>query len=211
MDTNKYVAYTLGLLWADGSIGFANNRTKTPIIKHSCVSTDYDDISKAINIAYPFRNFITKNIGSYSTKKNSMVCSWMSNRKLGQFLIDNDYRNKSTSPDKILSLIDPKFKRYWFRGYFDGDGCLSIKYKGHKSLTFTSCSTQDWRFVKDLFVELKIEKFKERIVKSRGFESSQIRITRKEDILKFCNYIFEDYDNVGLKRKYEKYLILLQH
>ena len=36
----KEIAYLLGLLWADGNVSFANNTSKTPIIRHNAIEED---------------------------------------------------------------------------------------------------------------------------------------------------------------------------
>ena len=45
---------------------------------------------------------------------------------------------------------------------------------------------------------------------SVGKSGSQIRITNKKGIKLFGNYIYQNYDDIGLSRKYKKYLEITQ-
>ncbi|MFW6246945.1 MAG: LAGLIDADG family homing endonuclease [bacterium] len=200
---NKEIAYILGLLWADGHVTFANNKSKTPIIKHNTKTDDNETFLKILQFSGEWRTFISDNTGSYSKTPKKIATNWISNRELGEFLIQCDYRNKTTSPDKILGLIPIHLKKYWFRGFFDGDGSATIKPKGHRSMAFTSSDKQNWSFIINLFNEINILNYKHRIIESRGGKSSQIRITNKRDLMVFDNYLYDDYDEsqMGLYRK----------
>jgi len=201
-------SYILGLLWADGTVIFANNNAKTPQIKHSTKKEDNIDFRKIFENTGNWGIYETINRGSYTKSNNILQVNWTSNRQLGEFLIKNDYRDKTKSPDKIISIFNDIEKQLWFRGFFDGDGSVTIIPKGHHSIAFTGQKEQDWSFVKSLFDEIKIQNYRERIVTSRGGFSSQIRITNKKDLLKFRNYLYNDSVEISLKRKYEKFMLL---
>lgn len=199
----KEIAYILGLIWADGNISFANNNAKTPIVKHTSKPSDNVIFLKILNSVGSWNSFSNKNIGSYAKTPKMISTNWISSRLLGEFLINHNYKLKHLSPDLILSKIPPNLKHYWFRGYFDGDGSVTIKYKGHHSIAFTSCAEQDWGFVVSLFHEIGILNYKIRIINSRGGKSSQIRVSNKSDLLKFEEYLYLNYsdDELGLPRK----------
>jgi hypothetical protein len=150
----------------------------------------------------------TRNQGSFTKKNNILEVNWTSNRELGEFLIQNDYRNKIKSPNKILNKLGVLEKQLWFRGFFDGDGSITIIPNGHHSIAFTGSKFQNWEFIKNLFNEIGIERYKERIIKSRNAFSSQIRITNKKDINIFYNYLYQNSLNIGLMRKQEKFILL---
>lgn len=200
---DKEIGYILGLLWADGCVTYSNNNAKTPIIKHSAKNEDNVIFIEILKFSGNWNTFITKNVGSFAKEPKNISVNWVSSRLFGNFLIENQYKNKTISPDIILNKIPNNLKLYWFRGFFDGDGSVTIKNKGHHSIAFTSAYNQDWKFIIDLFHELNILNYKIRIIKSRGGKSSQIRITNKKDLIKFENYIYQDYDDkpMGLLRK----------
>lgn len=201
-------AYILGLLWADGHVTFANNKSKTPIIKHSSKEEDNNTFKEILLSTGNWNSFITENVGSFSKRKRNICVNWTSNRNLGEFLIKNGYREKTKSPKKLINKLNNVQKEFWFRGFFDGDGSVSIKHKGHHSVTFTGHKNQDWGFIINLFNEIGIENYKHRIISSRMAFSSQIRITNKKDIQKFYNYLYNSEPNIGLKRKREKFMLL---
>ena len=200
---DKEIAYILGLLWADGHVTFANNNAKTPIIKHSAKDSDNIIFKEILKFSGDWNSFTCKNIGSYAKTPKTISVNWMSNRNFGEFLIENQYRNKIESPELILKKIPDKLKPYWFRGFFDGDGSVTIKHKGHHSIAFTGNEKQNWKFIIDLFESISISKYKIRIIESRGGKSSQIRITNKNDLILFEKYLYFDYDDyeLGLYRK----------
>ena len=201
-------AYLLGLLWADGSVIFANNKAKTPQIKHSTKKEDNIFFRKIFLNTGDWGIYETRNQGSFTKKNNILEVNWTSNRELGEFLIENNYRNKIKSPDKILSKLNNIEKQLWFRGFFDGDGSVTIIPKGHHSIAFTGHKEQDWYFIIKLFNEIGINKYKERIITSRGGFSSQIRITNKKDLNTFHKYLYNDSINISLSRKREKFKLL---
>ena len=201
-------AYILGLLWADGTVIFANNNAKTPQIKHSAKKEDNIDFRKIFQNTGNWGIYETINRGSYTKKNNILQVNWVSNRQFGEFLIENDYRNKIKSPNKILSKLNRVEKELWFRGFFDGDGSVTIIPKGHHSIAFTGQREQDWNFVRLLFNEINVENYRERIITSRGGFSSQIRITNKKDLLKFRDYLYKNSTEICLNRKYEKFMLL---
>jgi len=207
---DKEVAYILGLLWADGHVTFANNSAKTPIVKHSAKEDDNHTFSKILKFSGNWNTFTCNNVGTYAKSPKTISVNWVSGRIFGEFLIENEYRIKTKSPELILNRIPDNLKPYWFRGFFDGDGSVTIKNKGHHSIAFTGNEIQDWNFIVKLFESINISNYKIRIVESRGGKSSQIRITNKKDLVKFENYLYSDYDEyqLGLYRKRIQFKLL---
>lgn len=207
---DKEIAYILGLLWADGHVTFANNRTKTPVVKHSAKDDDNKIFKDILQFSGNWNTFTCNNVGTYAKTPKTISINWVSSRILGEFLIGNQYRDKIQSPEQILNKIPEELKQYWFRGYFDGDGSVTIKNKGHHSIAFTGHEKQDWSFIIMLFKSIDILNYKIRIIESRGGKSSQVRISNKKDLVKFENYIYSDYDSnqLGLHRKRDQFKLL---
>lgn len=207
---DKEIAYILGLLWADGHVTFANNLSKTPIIKHSAKEEDNSTFKKILQFSGNWNTFICNNTGTYAKTPKTISVNWVSSRNFGEFLIENQYRNKIKSPNEILNKIPSELRPYWFRGFFDGDGSVTIKNKGHHSIAFTGHEYQDWGFITKLFDDININNYRIRIINSRGGKSSQVRITNKKDLLIFENYLYSDYDDnqLGLFRKRKQFKLL---
>jgi intein/homing endonuclease len=210
IDINDYVsvekeeiAYILGLIWADGHVTFANNNSRTPIVKHSCVSYD-SAISDNIFKYLKWRGFYSNNYKSLG--KNEMSINWISSRELGNYLISENYRNKNNG-----TYIYKRFERlksHFLRGFFDGDGCFTISKSGNKykqiSIYFSSTHDQDWKFITDILDDINVE-YKYRICEDKLGKSSQISIKKTESIINLCNFMYKDSEGIRLERKYSKY------
>ena len=202
-NVTKESAYILGLLWADGSLGnYKNSNIRVEIVKD-----DLDNLSK-----------IFEKTGKWSSYKRvrehwKPIASFsVNNRPFFNFLIENDYKNKSmVSPLKILNIIPENLKHYFFRGLIDGDGCFYINQKQYTyQFTIASSYEQDWSYLENL---LKNHDIKYSICKRQSINkktgktnsSSALRITNKNDIKKFGEFIYKDYDSdqMGLNRKYK--------
>lgn len=108
----KEVAYFLGFLWADGHVkepNYENNKLRE--ISLDISSIDFEDIKHVI-----------ESIGKWSIYKKKIQKNWKEitiiktrNRRLTDFLVENDYHIKSySSADKIISKIPNELKRYFF-------------------------------------------------------------------------------------------------
>lgn len=196
------IAYLLGFIWADGNISKMSYQISLSIQKED-----------ADQIAHLFDR--TGEWGIYNRKRTTWKeesCFYISNKIIWSFLKENDYDIKSgASPDKILSKIPENLKHYWWRGYFDGDGSIGCG-KGNQ-LVLASVFFQDWSFCIDLFSKLNILKYSIRVskdnIKSRH---SEFILQNMIGIDKFCRFIYQNYenDNIGLDRKYKKYLLIKQ-
>lgn len=200
----KESAYILGLLWADGNILSKNKLTSINCVK--------DDLDNVINVFLETGDWlISKPIKKYhkgrevKTQIKISTTTWA----LYDILVDFGFKNKSTnSPDNLLNSIPNNLKKYWFRGYLDGDGCIKV-YNNRISLTFTSTINQDWKFMVNLCEQLNINFgiYKNK-VNSGGY--SHFTISKKNDVKIICDYLYSDYDNIGFVRKHKKYLDVLK-
>jgi hypothetical protein len=207
--SKKEISYVLGLIWTDGHISFSNNKSKTPIIKHSCVfydSENSDNIFKSLN----WRNFKSEN--NKSIGKNMMSISWLSSRDLGEYLISHNFKNKESG-----TFIYKNFENltsHFLRGIFDGDGCITIsksqeKYK-QTAIYFSSSKDQNWKFLTDILDSIQV-KYNSRINIDKLGKSSQIFINESKSIFKLCDYMYKDSDGIRLERKYKKYLEFISY
>lgn len=199
------VAYILGLLWADGYI-YHPHRIEIECIK--------DDLITLL----PFFNK-TGQWGTYfrhRVNRKEQMSILTSNKTLVNFLTQNDYIAKSEkSADKILSLIPDNLKHYWFRGIIDGDGCFYINEKNNcYQFSLASSYSQDWTYFEilcdKLGIKASIARRKQITRQGKENTSSIIRITDRKSITIFGNYIYNNYkkDSMGLKRKYDKFMII---
>ena len=205
----KEIAYILGLIWADGCVSFANNKSKTPIVKHSCVFYDSEKILKIFE-DLNWRNHESTN--DKSIGKNKMVVNWVSSRLLGEYLIEENYRNK-----ELGTFIYEKFnslKSHFLRGLFDGDGCITISNSGIKykqtAIYFSSSLYQDWTFLENILKEVNVD-YSIREMNDKLGSSSQLCIHKSESIKNICEFMYDDSENIRLERKYLKYVEFLNY
>lgn len=193
------IVYLLGLIWADGHVENNPNAYK---ISFTLLKTDFDNISDAL---VRTGEWIVKSYTPKCKSRNNKEISkaYVCSKEICRFFVENDYEIKSTvSPDKILSKIPENLRHYWWRGYFDGDGWM-----GKDRLSITSSKTQDWSFVHKLGDMLKI-KFRVCVHLNGNGGYSMVVLSNKKDRMKFCEYIYLNWDerSVGLKRKRDAFL-----
>lgn len=198
---NPISIYILGLIWADGNIypPYGIN-----------LATTYPDADCFIPL------FLKTGKWKYYSRqpKNEnwkKICQIKTtNKPLVNFLISHDYKSKSTaSADKILSLIPNQLRHYWFRGLIDGDGCIKTNNKGSHGISISSSVNQNWTYLENLCKNLEIPYHISKEHRKTG-NSSSFQIYGMYRVIKFCKYIYDGYpeDNIGLKRKYDKFLQL---
>ena len=205
-EITKESAYILGLLWADGHI-----RTDKKLTTINCIKTDIDEIIPVFNktgdwnISNPIKKTFEGNL--VKTQLRLSTTTW----GLFDILSNYGYIDKSNgTPDITLSNIPKEYKKYWFRGYLDGDGCIKLGKKYGVEVVFAGPYNQDWLFMCGLCDEFSINySIDNRLVKKGGY--SHFRINKKLDVKKLCDYIYDDYDGIGFSRKYEKYLDVLNY
>ena len=209
--------YILGFLWADGCLS-----CKPTIDGMFKFATNLTILQKDMNEVLP----MIKKSGTWSeckflTKQNTPCMAVTSaNYYLGKFLYEMGYDQKSTiSPDKLLIAIPPKLRCFWWRGYFDGDGCFCINTKRRHiincSLTFHSTFEQDWNFITLLEHETGENFHIRRSYQKVDFNKSGVKkfstckISGSKKCLKVLNYIYSDRLDIGLSRKLEKFKELI--
>jgi hypothetical protein len=184
--TEPSIAYLLGFIWADGHV----TKKKNGIIIH-IQNCDGKNL-KNLFFNYNFHLHISKR-GQYVFYLNDYL--------FHKFLADNDYVIKSTaSPSKILAHVPDHLRHYFFRGYFDGDGCLTNN--SNHCLSFTGSYEQDWSDVKKMIKKITNHhpKICRRNNDIRGHRSSYIYIYGKEKVRAVLRYLYRG-KQMGLRRK----------
>lgn len=204
----KEISYILGLIWSDGYV-YQNKYAN--VVSVSIIKKDIKNLIP-----------IFQSVGKWNiverirkNKKPSITIS-INNKPLTNFLMENDYKSKTNfSAEKILSIIPKELHFYWFRGLFDGDGCVYYNDKNCcRSISISSSYDQDWKYCEILFknlgIKYTINRRKQTLKNGKINKSSTIRITNMEGIIKFGNYIYPNikFDNMGLKRKFDKIKII---
>lgn len=197
----KEWAYVLGFLWADGYLIGKYG------IGAEMLSSDYRDVEPIFDYVCPWLKSSRRRKG-----RRMQSAIRIANKPLALLLDKHGYRTKSEScPRKILELIPRRLRYMWWRGFFDGDGCFYTNKKHYTyQVAITASFACDWEFRRsDLISEAGIKKVTIRRDSAKnGNKYSQLRITNHPDCLTFFNYIYRDYDGIGLSRKYLKHMEL---
>lgn len=179
-------AYWLGFIMADGSI--TGNKT----LKIELSNKDYIHLEKfksAINAEHAIKTYIKNN------KKYSYIA--ITNKK-----IKNDLAKYGIVPNKthktFIPKISNKLKHHFIRGYFDGDGWVSVYVgvAGSKLL------------IKEIETIFKKMLFIENIKIYERNKTYQFQVYSKENKKKILNYLYKDA-SIYLDRKYIKYQQIL--
>lgn len=205
-------AYTLGFIWGDGRLTtFKNNGIKSNIhyISLEIVKEDLDKISKLFFVWGNWKFYYRNRVGR---KPQGTIILF--DKDFGWWLTKHDYLIKSNSePTKILSKIPNKFKAYWWRGFTDADGCFYQNKKSYlNQFSLVGAHNQSWSETIKLFNKLNIDKYLvQNRIQNKKSKSSSIRLNSLPNIIKFGNFIFKDNLNIGLERKYLKFLDIRNH
>jgi len=197
--TSPIVAYILGVLWADGYL-YRNKNQQT--ISLSMIESDAKELLPLFEKTGKWLSYLRKRKG-----KLPLLTISTNNRPLVSFLYEMDYKSKSyETATKILNRIPEDLQHYWFRGLFDGDGCLYHKNRCIQ-LTITSSYNQNWDYLETLCKKINVIykiKHQKIIQNNHNNAYSFIRIINRESIKSFLDYIYAG-DIMGITRKFDKY------
>lgn len=193
IDSDKK-AYFLGLLMSDGYI-----ETQT--------------YNKAFGIAlqledkYIIEELILelKSQNKLNEYKNSIKFSARSG-KIYEDLVKWNFCESKSNSDYNFPNIPVEYQSAFIRGYFDGDGCITIKSTGY-SVTSFCCNSKI--FLDDLRTILEENNIECRPVqcqngKSRTSPIFILYISKSKAQNDFANYIYNNAE-IYLKRKFEKF------
>jgi hypothetical protein len=199
--STPFHVYILGLLWADG---WLIHQYKKKEVRIELTYEDGNSITDVFSKTGKWSTYIREK-DNFRKARKGYVCN---NNKFIDFLFENDYKTKSqTTPTKIFNKIPENLRKYFILGWSDGDGCFYYNENNHQTqFTFAGSYEQDWSCVENIFKSLNIKnyKIKKTLVKN-GNKYSVIRITKKEELIKFGEFLYPNNYEFGLKRKYEKY------
>lgn len=192
-------AYWLGFMYADGSVSAYKSSKR---IELSLQEEDKDHL-------YKFARFLDYRGELKYREKQKAYRIHFGSEKMYRDLIRNGCVEKKslilTFPSE--EIVPKHLQRHFIRGYFDGDGCLSLHL--NKSFVFRKnvsiLGTKEFLDGIISILPFKPEKA-DLIKKCRNNDSNNYYFQlRKDDSLKFLDYIYKD-SNIYLSRKYLKYI-----
>lgn len=183
-------AYFLGMLMSDGYIA---KQLYNTCIGLALQKRDRYIVERLNSIISP-----GKKIYEYKNSCKWSVLSKVMAEDLAKYGI---VENKSYS-DYVFPIIPKHLERHFIRGYFDGDGCITIKKTGYNVISFCSYSR--------VFLESLASKLLEYGIKTRPIFSAKDRVfytlylSGKENKSVFKKFLYEDA-TIFLIRKHEKF------
>ncbi|SHJ48539.1 hypothetical protein [Tepidibacter formicigenes] len=202
-------SYILGLLYADGFVGNEkfNNIVISLIEQDKCL---LERIASEIEFTGKLR--YEKKGGNYKNSKPKIVLNFSSKRMALDLRNLGIYPGKSAELQKI-PCINKKFIRHFIRGYFDGDGSISlglstsyhkmkdgsIKIYRYSSPRFSIIGTV--AFLKDMerYIPGKFS-----YTNSRTEYMKYLECSARRDMVNIFEYLYNDA-NIYLERKFNKW------
>lgn len=203
-------AYWLGFLYADGSINryYKNEKLKSMTLELGLAYKDKEHLEK-------FRKCLDSNIPIFEKTNKLNNKDYKSVRiQLNNTKICYDLCDLGCTPSKTYNLkfptynIVPKeFMRDFIRGFFDGDGCISISEMKNKSHIFTIITGMSdmLQSISDFLVSENIIRKKPSIRKDeRNQYTYSMYIYGIDTNKEFLDYLYKD-STIYLDRKYKQY------
>lgn len=194
---NEKKAYWLGFLYADGyqsGLEIVVNLKSTEI-EH------LRKLKKDIGASVPLKTRFDKNPKFKKGGAEKITLKMYSPKLCEQLKAKGCVKAKSLILE-YPTFLSKKLERHFIRGYFDGDGCVSI-YKNRKkeylSITFYSGSV---KFIDGLQKSLN----KSRLVLNRGKKNPRFLSTRKKDLIIAIYKFLYRYSRTYLERKKNRFI-----
>ena len=182
---DKKLCYLLGFIWADGCVS-RQGQLELTILKE-----DAENICSIIEYVEGFR--AKENIRP--NRKNTI--SFISrNKDLISLLLNLGFATKSyDEPTELLEKMPPENHYLFWRGFFDGDGCIynqkTSDTKVSKRIEISGQFNYEWIELGHILNKLGCS-FVVKRQKTRYGNNSIVKIWRKNDIIAFGNYIYQD-------------------
>lgn len=209
-------AYWLGFIWGDGYVLERERGISTSYeFKLSLSNIDKSHLElfkKYLNSNHEIKNY--KMTTGFSTN-NLEARLYISNKKFVQTL----YYKYDICPHRdnfssIINLVPKKYYRDLIRGLIDSDGCITSRV-----ITFKTCVRKEYSIglisnigVLNFFNEQLIENgltktFYKQTKRHKGKDGlvSNIRITGNNIVRNIVRWLYDNSENISLKRKYKIY------
>ena len=196
----KEICYILGYIYADGHLPKNVNNVVLTLQK--------EDMIAIKSYLEKMANWLYYDTVSMEPTRKPKIIAVLTNIEFRKFLEKYNFLDKSSiSPIDLYNVIPDDNKHLFLRGYLDGDGCIYISKNNKCCISFAGTENNDWVIMQEIFKKLNIKKhiYKWKTPKQTW---SIFKTSKKSDIITLGNYIYKDYvtDNIGLSRKYNKFL-----
>lgn len=201
--SNHNDAYIFGLIMSDGNL-FRN------CIDICLKETDKHILSEISHYVYGYEQLSYRPAKEFDVGDKTYTSAPQVRLLISSKDVTNKLRNIGLIENKSLILeypkIEPKYDKEFILGFFDGDGCLCIPtIKNNVEVTIVSnhIFCEQIKNIIMKYVDINVR------VNTKTDNVSCVRISGKQQVLSFCNWLYDNHTMFKMKRKYEKYLELL--
>lgn len=200
-------AYWLGFLYADGCIlqYTKNDKIQSMGLELSLCRADRNHLKKLLDCLdsnIPIHDRVNKIKGKeYESSRINVCCT-----KMCYDLIKLGCTPKKTFDLKFPSdeIVPPEFKRDFIRGFFDGDGCISIQEsRNHIELCISGVADILEELI-DYLINEKVISIYPKMYRDKRSNAKSFYIYG-DGAKDFLDYIYRD-SKIYLDRKYNKYI-----
>lgn len=191
--------YILGFIYADGCLHLDKKYNGEKMSIGCCDKEFMESLRKLIT---PNKKLYENDDGNDKHRTYYSVIT--SNIHIIKFIKDAGITYRKSLTKKFPECIPKEYLNHFIRGYFDGNGSITIEPKyGYHYVKFTTGSK---KFVEGIYKVLKQNKIHTgKIYKDNRHTAYYLQISSQIDIFKFYNYIYKNAE-IYLDRKYEKHL-----
>ena len=190
-------AYYLGLIYADGSISKGN----------------YPN-SKVFSIGLQLQDKYILERLLVCMNANSTIYEYKNSARINLYdpTVFDDLQKHGVMPSKSyleysMPNINMEYVNSFLLGYFDGDGCVTIKSNGSGSgVNITSNSEEFLKDIQKHLTTLDIKTYIRRIEKPTG-HLFVLYVSGKANHIKFRDYLYKDFNNSLIRKKNKFYQI----
>lgn len=202
---NEEKAYWLGFLYADGYVRMKYERSGELRLKLGIKDREHIELfTKCLESNHPIKDTESTVFVNGKEHKSDVSLVSIYNTKIVKDLYEHGCTNAKTFTIEFPELRED-LVRHFIRGYFDGDGHISIKKNRKNAIAGLTSGS-------DLFIEYLNKHFIENGIEFKISINNNCKILyvyRYDDILNLYNYLYKD-SNINLYRKKEKFIEYLQ-
>lgn len=196
---DEHKAYWLGFIYADGSHNLKRYSLSINLQKRdiNILNKFYEDIECEKNV----KLYKNKTNGKYYA--NVLVQHEHLSKTLIKQGVPNNKSFKIVFPNNKIIPYD--LKRHFLRGYFDGDGCISIPKINKSKMSWSMIGNYTFINGAKEFIEDNIDNYNMNIHKCNHSEVCSIGKGGRNVCVIFLDWLYKDA-TIYLQRKFDKYL-----
>ena len=177
--------YLMGYIWADGYLHDLLNR-----LELSITTEDFKNLEKLLD----------KNKWFISHRERSnrkpLTTIGLYQKDVSDKFREYGYMGKSLDEPNFLDKIPKKVIYYFYRGFFDGDGCFYLSKDGKQKQCYLAGSyEQNWFWVEKILNELGVEYSLKKKTQKNGTQKYSIIYIKTKSIKKFGDFIYQNFEN----------------